>query len=151
MATIDTWSRTLASLRELEAYARIDTILNEHMSNLSLSMDDDDNHNHKHDGYDNNEKDPNNKDDPAICALQDEIQTLRDEMGSLAEIAVCTAHRNPLAAVLRQSSKSAARERREWTRYVIQTLEYLTRQMDGLLDYVDDLRGHHAALSAIQM
>jgi hypothetical protein len=78
--------------------------------------------------------------------LLTELQTLRDEIDSVVHMVIGHELRNPLMKCLEATEKGRGDSRKGWSRYLLETLEYLVAQLDGASTRLVDLRNYTDAL-----
>jgi hypothetical protein len=144
--TIESWCQTLASLREQEAKARVDTVFNNQLVRDAQ-----------------NEQSSATKDD--MDELEGELQTLREEIGSMVQIVIGSQIRDPLLRNLQSVESHARQSRMGWSEYVsfpnvpyfhfayiltikkvTSTLEHLIAQLETISDQTVDLRSYTSVI-----
>lgn len=100
ISTAENWCQTLASLREQEAKARVEAVY----------------HNHLVQDAQNGADSSATEDD--LEELQTELQTLRDEIGSIVQMVIGHDIRDPLLRHMQSCESHARQSRGEWSEYV---------------------------------
>ncbi|KAF2663219.1 hypothetical protein BT63DRAFT_129491 [Microthyrium microscopicum] len=131
--TVDGWSRALASLREQDTKARIDTLINEAICDYMEEP-----------GAANISDEDTNLED-----LEAEVESLRSEIGSVMELVVGSDYRQPLVKAIRTNQKHSQSSQHEWLEYVLATLEHMVNQLEVISACSVDLRNHNSVLSEI--
>ncbi|KAF2098791.1 hypothetical protein NA57DRAFT_76030 [Rhizodiscina lignyota] len=131
---IEQWCRSLVSFRTAEVKARIESIYNSAVTEASEGAVDT-----SLDSNSQQEKD----------ALQSELQTLREEIASVAEMVVENELRKPVVTFIERSASERVRAQREWLDYVLSSFRYIIGRLDCLEACASDLNVFHSALREI--
>jgi len=125
---VDRWSRTLIMLREREASARLDATINEGLCKY-------------HDLEESSLPQGTSRDH-----LEHEIKTLKEEIGSVAELVVSSHFRRSLTGLLKKSHVHSSISQHEWLEYSLATMEQMINQLEAMSSCATDLRGYNQAL-----
>lgn len=103
IGTVESWCRTLASLREQEAKAHVEAIYHDQIVRDAQNED--------------AEKAPSSTKEQRQ-ELHDELQTLRDEIGSIVQMVIGHEIRDPLLRNLQTHESDVRQSRNDWSDYV---------------------------------
>ena len=78
--------------------------------------------------------------------LAAELETLKDEIDSVVAMVISHELRKPILQSLEAVEKGSREGNRAWSRYLLATLEYLIKQLDGASGRVADLKEYVDAL-----
>ncbi|KAF2433509.1 hypothetical protein EJ08DRAFT_56715 [Tothia fuscella] len=129
--TAEKWCQALASLREQEARARVEIIYHDELSRETQN-------DHSEMETSATENDMNE--------LQEELQTLRSEIGSIVQMVIGHEIRDPLLRNIQSHENHSTQSRMEWSEYVTSTLEHLIAQLETISDQAVDLRSYTSAI-----
>ncbi|KAE9973974.1 hypothetical protein BLS_003326 [Venturia inaequalis] len=131
-ATIDKWTRALASLRVLEAKANLD-------ANLKGFGD--------RGGQTSDEGTPALKTE--LEGLQSELQTLRDEIESVVQMVIGNEIRDPLLKNVQSLEGHSRQTRNGWSSYILTTLHHLVSQLESLNSEITSLQSYNKTLHSL--
>jgi hypothetical protein len=130
---IEQWTRALSAMREQEANARIDTMINQNILELVST------------GQHTNGADEILQKEE----IESELKSLRDEIGSVVDLVVGSEFHQPLSRLLRNSKGQSQNSQHEWLGYVLATMEHMIRQVDEMSLCASDIRSYNNALAEI--
>jgi hypothetical protein len=132
---IEQWTRALVVMREQEANARIDAMINQNVLELIQSGE-----------HVNGTDEALEKEE-----IESELKTLRDEIGSVVELVVGSEFRQPLSRLLKTSRAQSQHSQLEWLGYVLATMEHMIRQVDEMSACASDIRSYNNTLTEIRL
>lgn len=132
---IEKWTKALSVMREQEANTRIDAMINQNILELFQSGE------HTSGAIDETLQKE---------SIESELQSLRDEIGSVVELVVGSEFRQPLLRLYKSSKNQAQNSQHEWLGYVLATMEHMIRQLDEMAICASDIRSFNNTLTEIR-
>lgn len=85
-----------------------------------------------------------------IQSLESEIQTLREEIPSVIELVISSAHRRPLSALMKNSQQQALTNQTQWVHYILDTFQHMINQLNLLSTETSKLHSYNSSISQIR-
>ncbi|KAL6703878.1 hypothetical protein ACN47E_009012 [Coniothyrium glycines] len=132
--SIEQWCKAIVAFRTAEIKARVDTV---YLNSITSYKPEDSIHDSKRDL-------PEEK-----IALQAEMETLHQEIASVAEMVIEHEIRQPMVDVRDRRDREKTQARAAWLRYVLSTLEYMSRRVDTIADISAETNEFQQALAHV--
>jgi len=130
---IEQWCQALIRFRTSEIKTRVETIYQTKLADVQQNTTAD------------GESDPQIEKD----ALEAELQTLRDEISSVAEMVVDHDLRSPISTSVQNSERSKDQSRHEWLAYIHSSLNFMCTRLRTLSSHTQDLDAFQLSLQSM--